>query len=79
MKKKVKIVGAVLLCALMTSVLCSCKEYKEAQDDMAGELRGFMDEAGDLESEYNNAVSEFSEAVSGIQDQFGDISGLQSR
>ena len=66
MKKTIRIIIAVSAAVLAAAALCSCNEYKEAQDDFASNVTSLMIEANDLRSEIDQHTSEFQEAASGL-------------
>ena len=77
MKKLVRYILISVVCAAALS-LSACNEYKQAQDDMANGLRGYMEEAGDLQSEFNEAASELNETASEVRSDLEDAAGERS-
>lgn len=73
MKKKIMLIAAVTAGAVAAMALCSCNEYKEAQDDFASNITSLMSEAQDIGSELNEHTSEFQEAASNLESTVSDI------
>lgn len=73
MKNTKKIIIAVSAAVLAAVALCSCNEYKDAQDEFASNVTSLMSEANDLRSEIDQHTSEFQEAASGLNDTVDGI------
>ncbi len=67
-KKFIFVTSVIIVSAVMCVMLCSCNEYKEAQDELHEGITSMMSEASDLKST-------FDEQASGVDDFFNDITG----